>query len=103
MNPDVLVRLTNQLKTIEPLVATLRYASPVYRALAPTARYGTPDFVQAVDVMSVIQSASKCEHEVPLKKLGALPVTAREYNDRDERYKNELPDDQAEMMIPVPC
>lgn len=36
-----------------------------------------------------------------LKKLGALPVSASEYNDLEDRYRNELPEDQAEMMMPA--
>ena len=31
--------------------------------------------------------------------FGALPATAREYSERDDIYKNELPEDQALVMM----
>lgn len=36
-----------------------------------------------------------------MKKLGALPVRANEYSDLDDKYRNELPDDHAEIMMPA--
>ena len=38
IKPDVFVKFTNQLKTTDPEVETLRYASPTYRELAVTAQ-----------------------------------------------------------------
>lgn len=75
------MRLTNQVKTVEPLLAQFRYARGVNIALAKTAIYGTPFLVHF------------------LKTAGAFPATAIEYSDRLEMYKKELPEDQAEMMM----
>ena len=52
--------LPNQLNTVEPLDAQLRYARPQKRDEAPTAMYGTPHRLQV------------------LKMRGAEPCTAKE-------------------------
>lgn len=80
MKPDVLVRLTNQLKTVAPEFEQFRYASAQKTEDAMTAMYGTPLFVQRLNI------------------AGAFPATASEYKDLDDIYRNEFPDDQADAI-----
>ena len=60
MKPEVLVRFTNQVKTVEPLLPQFRYANGMNNALVATATYGTPFFVHFRNT------------------AGALPATAME-------------------------
>lgn len=63
MKPEVLVRLTNQVKTVDPPLPQLRYAKGMNNALVKTATHGTPLLVHF------------------LNTAGALPAIAREYSD----------------------
>jgi len=81
MKPEVLVKFTNHPKTTAPLLAQFRYARGANNAEAITAMYGTPFLLHLV------------------KTLGAFPVIANEYSDRELMYKNEFPELHAEVMI----
>jgi hypothetical protein len=83
MKPEVFVKLTNQLKTTALSLPTFRYARTQNNEEAVTAQYGTPDLVQ------------------DLKMEGAFPDSASAYREREDKKRNELPEDQALMMIPA--